>query len=173
MLTIREVTLNEKIVHGQPSKLSRHAAISRLLIEEVVRSQGELRQLLEADGVIVTQATLSRDLDELEAIKVRDREGNQRYALRGVSEQTEVPLPLPGTLERWCAQLLVKSTAVAHQIVLRTPPAAAPALAAAVDKENLPGVLGCIAGDDTVLVICATPQGAKALCADLQKMTNR
>lgn len=165
--------MSENLARNQPSKVSRHAAISRLLTDTVVRSQGELRDLLEADGVVVTQATLSRDLDELGAVKVRDRDGNQRYALRGSSAHSEAPLPLPGTLERWCAQLLVKANAVLHQVVLRTPPAAAPALAAAIDKENLPGVLGCIAGDDTVLVICATPSEAETLCTDLQQMTSR
>ncbi|EFN93774.1 arginine repressor [Mobiluncus mulieris] len=171
--TIRERALSENPVKGLPSKISRHAAISQLLTERVVRSQGELRELLETEGFAVTQATLSRDLDELHAVKVRDRDGNQRYALSATPEQVESPLPLPGTLERWCAQLLVRATAVTHQIVLRTPPAAAPALAAAIDKENLAEVLGCVAGDDTVLVICATPQEAEKLCADLQNMTSR
>lgn len=165
--------MNENPAKGQPSKVSRHAAISRLLTEQVVRSQGDLRELLETEGFAVTQATLSRDLDELHAVKVRDRDGNQRYALRGASGHAEMPLPLPGTLERWCAQLLVRATAVTHQVILRTPPAAAPALAAALDKENLAGVLGCVAGDDTVLVICATPREAAQLCADLQDMTSR
>lgn len=101
--TVRERALSENPVKGLPSKISRHATISQLLTERMVRSQGELRELLETEGFAVTQATLSRNLDELHAVKVRDRNGNQRYALNATPEQVESLLPLPGTLERWCA----------------------------------------------------------------------
>lgn len=163
----------ETAAHSIPSKVSRHSAISRLLAENVVCSQGALQELLGRAGFTVTQATLSRDLEELSATKVRDREGNLRYVLGGAVETGEIPLPLPGSLQRWCSQVLIGAEAVKNQVVLRTPPAAASALGAVIDKENLDGVLGCIAGDDTVLVICSDERQARLLQEFLMKMANR
>ena len=157
------------------SKVSRHGAIARLLADNVVRSQGALQDLLEAAGFSVTQATLSRDLEELAATKVRDNGGTLRYVLGGGASPatSEFPLPLPGTLERWCEQLLVEVRQAYNQVVLRTPPAAASALAAIIDKENLDHVMGCIAGDDTILVICDDVGAAEALRDNLRGLAKR
>lgn len=155
------------------SKISRHSAISRLLADNVVRSQGVLQTLLENAGFSVTQATLSRDLEELAATKVRDENGSLRYVLGGARATTERLLQLPGTLERWCAPLLIQATQAMNQVVLRTPPATAGTLASVIDKENLDHVLGCLAGDNTILVICDSVESATELCDKLRGLARR
>lgn len=154
---------------GVPStKAARHGLIAQLLARGTVHSQSELAELLAADGVHVTQATLSRDLVELRAVKVRTPAGALAYAVPGeggdrtpATTTTEV---LAARLARLCAELLVTAEASANLVVLRTPPGAAQFLASAIDHSVLPAVLGTIAGDDTVLVISRTPDG-EALAA--------
>lgn len=151
-------------VGGSPqTKTARHALITQVLGRERIRSQAELRDALAARGVTTTQATLSRDLVELRATKVRAAGGGQVYAIPEAGAPGQVPASVPGDeeladhvsarLARWCADLLVTAEWAGQQLVLRTPAGAAQLLASAVDDAMLPGVLGCIAGDDTVLVI--------------------
>ncbi len=145
-----------------PTKAARHALITSLLAREQVHSQVQLADLLAADGVVVTQATLSRDLVELQAVKVRSAAGPLVYAVpveggarvTAAAESTEM---LAARLARLCAELLVTAEASGNLVVLRTPPGAAQFLASAIDHSIMPGVLGTIAGDDTVLVIAAEP----------------
>jgi transcriptional regulator of arginine metabolism len=161
-----------------PTKAARHAMIAQILTRHAVRSQSELRDALAARGVQTTQATLSRDLDELRAQKVRGQGGEQVYALpvEGgarapvVAEDAE---QIAARLQRWCAEVLVSADTTANQVVLRTPPGAAQLLASAIDHSVLPGVLGCIAGDDTVLVIVRDTTGAQALTARLLDLATR
>jgi transcriptional regulator of arginine metabolism len=149
------------------TKTARHQRITDLLERQAVRSQPELAQLLARDGVEVTQATLSRDLDELGAVKVRagpglvyalPAEGGDRTPRVGVSQGV-----LDARLARLCAELLVSADSSANLAVLRTPPGAAQFLASALDHAALSDVLGTIAGDDTVLVITRAPDGGAAL----------
>ena len=84
-----------------------------------------------------------------------------------------MPLQLPGTLERWCAPLLIQATQAMNQVVLRTPPATAGTLASVIDKENLEHVLGCLAGDNTILVICDSVESAKELRDKLRGLAKR
>lgn len=143
------------------SKAARHAAIAQALHKSVVRSQSELQELLAAEGIQVTQATLSRDLEELQATKARDENGLLRYTVgSGRNPHDPTPAPIPGTLQRWCSELMTGAKQAANQVVLRTPPGAAGALAAVIDKQYFPSVLGCIAGDDTILVICSSASAA-------------
>ena len=157
---------------NQPSnpttKTARHALIIRLLQSTVVRSQVELAAALADDGVVVTQATLSRDLVELRAVRIRAADGSLAYALppeggdrsRLVDATTE---QLAARLARLAVELLVTAEHSGNMVVLRTPPGAAQFLASAIDHSVMPGVLGTIAGDDTVLVISADPEGGAAL----------
>jgi len=140
------------------TKTARHRQIVELVTHHEVRSQGELASLLADQGVEVTQATLSRDLVELDAVKVRSPSGTLVYTVPGEGGDRR-PVP-PGEsaagaarLARLCGELLVSADASANLVVLRTPPGAAQFLASALDKAELPDVLGTIAGDDTVLVI--------------------
>lgn len=155
--------------HAVPgTKTARHALITRLLQTTNVRSQGELAAALAADGVVVTQATLSRDLVELRAVRIRAGDGSLAYAIPAeggdrtplVDVTTE---QLAARLSRLAAELLVTAEHSGNLVVLRTPPGAAQFLASAIDHSVMPGVLGTIAGDDTVLVISADPDGGAAV----------
>jgi transcriptional regulator of arginine metabolism len=150
------------------TKSARHALIVDLVTSHEVHSQTELAQLLADEGVRVTQATLSRDLVELDALKVRSASGTLVYAVPG--EGGDRRLAAPGEtaaavqrLTRLCGELLVSAEASANLVVLRTPPGGAQYLASAFDKAELPDVLGSIGGDDTVLVIGRDPGGGEAL----------
>lgn len=150
------------------TKAARHALITRVLAREPVRSQGELAAALAAEGLNVTQATLSRDLVELRAVRIRTADGTLAYAVPGeggdrtphLAEDAE---QLAARLARLCAELLVTAESSANLVVLRTPPGAAQFLASAIDHSVLPAVLGTIAGDDTVLVISSEPDGGQAV----------
>ena len=121
-----------------------------------------------AEGLRVTQATLSRDLVELDALKVRSASGSLVYAVPGEGGDRRMTSPgdtaaALARLSRMCGELLVSADASANMVVLRTPPGAAQFLGSAFDKAELPDVLGVIAGDDTLLVIGRDPQGGDQL----------
>ena len=146
------------------TKGARHQQIVDLVGAHEVRSQAELAELLAATGVHVTQGTLSRDLVELDAVRVRSQSGALVYAVPGEGGDRRPTAPgetaaAAHRLARLCAELLVSAEASANLVVLRTPPGAAQFFASAVDKAELPDVLGTIAGDDTVLVIARDPKG--------------
>lgn len=133
------------------TKRARHARLAALIAAHAVRSQTELARLLAAEGVRVTQATLSRDLDELGATKVRGQDGQLVYTVDpGLAPAESVRLPLA----RLCEDLLVSAEANGDLVVLRTPPGAAQLFASALDRAALPEIMGTIAGDDTILVVC-------------------
>ena len=152
------------------TKIARHRRIVDLLQRHPVRSQVDLAELLLSEGVAVAQATLSRDLVELGAVKVRYPDGGLVYAVpgeggdrtpRGGVDQ-EV---LDARLARLCEELLVTAEASANLVVLRTPPGAAQFLASAVDHSVIPTLLGTIAGDDTVLIVTRDPDGGSEVAA--------
>ena len=150
------------------TKSARQHTIIELLARNPVRSQGDLAELLADAGVSVTQATLSRDLVELDAVKVRDASGALVYAVpaEGGDRTPRAAVETPAAehrLARLCTELLVSAEASANLVVLRTPPGAAGFLASAIDKAELASVLGTIAGDDTVLVISREPTGGDAV----------
>lgn len=151
------------------TKAARHALITALLQRGTVHSQGELAALLADEGVTVTQATLSRDLVELRAVRIRTATGALAYAVPGEggdrTPTTSATEQLAARLARLCAELLVTAEASGNLVVLRTPPGAAQFLASAIDHSVLPTVLGTIAGDDTVLVISREPDGGESLAA--------
>jgi transcriptional regulator of arginine metabolism len=152
-----------------PTKAARHRVIVDLLRRAQVRSQPELAELLAAEGFAVTQATLSRDLVELGAVRVR-RGGGLVYAIPGEggdrSPQAGLEQEhLDARLSRLCEELLVTAEASANLVVLRTPPGGAQFLASAIDHSVLPSLLGTIAGDDTVLVVTRDPDGGPEVAA--------
>jgi transcriptional regulator of arginine metabolism len=159
------------------TKNARQQRIVELLASTEVRSQTELADLLHQAGVTVTQATLSRDLVELDAVKVRAPSGQLVYAVPGEGGDRRPVLAHESAasearLARLCAELLVSAEASANLVVLRTPPGAANFLASALDKAELGSVLGTIAGDDTVLVISRDPKGGDALAQRLLALAN-
>lgn len=152
------------------TKAARHARIAELLQHSAVPNQARLAELLASDGVAVTQATLSRDLDELGAVKVPGPDGTPVYALPGEGGNTSPVAALGedaavGRLARVAAEVLVSAESSANLVVLRTPPGAAQYLASAIDHSVLPTVLGTVAGDDTVLLVARDPEGGAQVAA--------
>lgn len=153
------------------TRAARRARIVEVLGTRAVRSQTELLSLLAQEGIEVTQATLSRDLDELGAERVRHG-GGLVYAIPGEGGDRTPRAPrdpdeVSGQLARACADLLVTATPAANQVVLRTPPGAASYLAHALDQARWEEILGTIAGDDTILLVTADPSAADALATRL------
>jgi len=161
------------------TKTARQQYIVEVLSRHVVRSQTELAELLAEAGIAVTQATLSRDLDELGAVRVRNAEGVLAYAIPSEGgDRTPRVAPLESTavggrLARVCGELLVSAVASANLVVLRTPPGAAQFFASALDHAELDAVLGTIAGDDTVLVVTQDPQGGQSVADHLLGLARR
>ena len=138
-------------------KNRRQHLVARLLAEHSVTSQPQLVELLAAEGVEATQATVSRDLEDLGAVKVRVAGvDSQVYAIAELPKDQVAPLEhLRRVLGEWVVDLGVS----VNLVVVRTPPGSAHVVASALDRTGLPGVLGTVAGDDTVLVIAAAGGG--------------
>ena len=159
------------------TKNARQQKIVEILGRHQVRSQGELAELLTGAGVTVTQATLSRDLVELDAVKVRLPSGALVYAVPAEGgDRTPVvahdSAAAEARLARLLGELLVSADASANLALLRTPPGAAQFLASAFDRTELEDVLGTVAGDDTVLVISRRPDGGQALAQRFLALAN-
>ncbi|HEY9521895.1 MAG TPA: arginine repressor [Thermopolyspora sp.] len=162
------------------TKAGRHARIAELLARQPVRSQPELARLLLESGVEVTQATLSRDLDELGALKLRAGDGSLVYALPGEGGGRIPPAPVgaggespDARLRRIAEELLVSAEASANLVIVRTPPGAAQFLASAIDHAGWESILGTVAGDDTILVISRDPLGGDSLAEALLGAADR
>jgi transcriptional regulator of arginine metabolism len=153
------------------TRAGRQARIVTLLSANSVSSQSELATMLAAEGIEVTQATLSRDLEELGAVKLRGADGGvgvyivpeDGSPVRGVSGGTE-------RMSRLLGELLVSTDASGNLAVLRTPPGAAHYLASAIDRSALPYVVGTIAGDDTILVVAREPMTGTELASTLENL---
>ncbi|HET7327847.1 MAG TPA: arginine repressor [Nocardioidaceae bacterium] len=160
------------------TKAARQHLITDILARHPVRSQAELATLLDELGVVVTQTTLSRDLDELDAVKVRHPAGALVYAVPAEGGDRR-PRPAQETaasgsrLARLAGELLVTATASANLVVLRTPPGAAQFFASAIDHAALASVAGTIAGDDTVLVISREPTGGETVARRFLELAER
>ena len=140
------------------TRVGRQARIVELVTRRAVRSQTELAALLGGEGIEVTQATLSRDLDELGAVKLRGVDGGAPVYV--IPEDGSPVRALEGgtaRLGRILSELLVSADASANLAVLRTPPGAAHFVASALDRAALTEVVGTIAGDDTILVVAREP----------------
>lgn len=149
---------------GPITRTVRQALILELLEQNLVSSQMQLSELLKNKGVEITQGTLSRDLDELGAKKIRPDSGRAFYAV-GNTEETIVPTTV-GTrekLRKMLDDLLVSSDHSGNIAVLRTPPGAAAFLASFIDRVSMDEVVGTIAGDDTVFVLARDPLTGKEL----------
>lgn len=149
------------------SKARRQHRISALLEEHAVTSQGQLVELLEGEGITATQATVSRDLDELGAIKVRVPGGETVYAIPEHPVDRIAPEDhLRRVMGDWVAD-------VAHSgnlVVLRTPPGSAHVVASALDRAGIEQILGTVAGDDTLLVVAIESVGGDALASQLREL---
>ncbi|OBG87196.1 arginine repressor [Mycobacterium sp. NS-7484] len=154
-----------------PTRAGRQARIIALLSSRQVSSQTELAALLGQEGIEVTQATLSRDLEELGAVKLRGADGGvgvyvvpeDGSPVRGVAGGTE-------RMTRLLGELLVSTDSSANLAVLRTPPGGAHYLASAIDRAALPHVVGTIAGDDTIFVLAREPMTGAELASTFENL---
>ena len=153
------------------SKQRRQHLVARLLGEHAVTGQPQLVELLDQAGTPVTQATVSRDLEELGAVKVR-----VPGVERPVYVLPEPPGEQPATrehLRRVLGEWLVDVAVSANLVVLRTPPGCAHVVASALDRSELAGVVGTVAGDDTVLVVADEQVGAASLGEEIDRIAGR
>ncbi|MEO7556072.1 MAG: arginine repressor [Acidimicrobiales bacterium] len=134
------------------AKTQRQHRIARLLADQPVTSQPQLVELLAADGVVATQATVSRDLEEMGAIKVRAAGGDSAYAIPELPKEQRAP---EDHLRRVLGDWVVEVAHSGNLVVLRTPPGSAHVVGSALDRAALPQILGTVAGDDTLLVVAA------------------
>jgi transcriptional regulator of arginine metabolism len=137
-------------------KTQRQHRVARLLENNAISSQAQLVTLLAEEGVEATQTTVSRDLEELGAVKVRVRGGETVYALPELPVHQVAP---EDHLRRVLGEWVVEVDHSANVVVLRTPPGSAHVVASAIDRSGLVGVVGTVAGDDTVLVVAAEEIG--------------
>jgi transcriptional regulator of arginine metabolism len=141
----------------------RRRRIAELVRAQRIRSQFELQELLAAEGIDVNQATLSRDVRDMGLLK--GREGYEIPEEPAIAD-ADKSLALYQAVHSFLAQ----STCTQNLVVLRTPPGGAQALALELDRAAWKGVLGTIAGDDTVLVICKSPADARRTSRELEHL---
>jgi transcriptional regulator of arginine metabolism len=171
----RDASATSSAAQLPQTRTARHRRIVELLTRQPVRSQSQLAKLLADDGLTVTQATLSRDLDELGAVKIRNSDGALIYAVpaEGGNRTPLAPMGESASetrMARLAAELLVSATASGNLVVLRTPPGAAQFFASSIDQSGVEEIIGTIAGDDTVLVISRDPNGGQDLAQYLLRL---
>jgi transcriptional regulator of arginine metabolism len=144
--------------------------IRKLLTEGQITSQSQLVELLEEEGYPVTQATVSRDLDALGALKIRDDDGSVRYSLTPGTEQlSDAEIRLRRAVNDFVEEMAVSD----NLVVLHTPPGAAHLVAGAIDRALVGGVLGTIAGDDTIVIVASAEIGGDTIAAKIEEMGAR
>ena len=155
--------------NGSPrmAKTQRQHRIAKLLADQAVTSQPQLVELLGADGVVATQATVSRDLEEMGAIKVRAAGGESVYAIPELPKEQRAP---EDHLRRVLGDWVVEVAHSANLVVLRTPPGSAHVVGSALDRAALPEILGTVAGDDTLLVVAAERVGGAKVAKKLSTL---
>ncbi|MGO9583310.1 MAG: arginine repressor [Acidimicrobiales bacterium] len=152
----------------RPPKQRRQHLLARLLGEHPVSSQDQLVELLGREGIAATQATVSRDLEEIGAVKVRvpGVEGLV-YAVPELPKDQVAPLD---HLRRVLGEWVVDVASSGNLLVLRTPPGSAHVVASALDRAGLEGAIGTVAGDDTVLVVAADHLSGEELGKRLEQI---
>jgi transcriptional regulator of arginine metabolism len=151
------------------AKQQRQHRIAKLLEQHAVTSQPQLVELLAADGVVATQATVSRDLEEVGAIKVRASGGDSVYAIPDLPKEQRAP---EDHLRRVLGDWVVEVAHSGNLVVLRTPPGSAHVVGSALDRAGLTDILGTVAGDDTLLVVAAERVGGAKVAKKLSSLAN-
>ena len=149
------------------TKHQRQHRITKLLELRAVGSQSHLVELLPVRGIDATQTTVSRDLEELGALKVRLPGGETAYALPELPSQQVAP---EDHLRRVLGEWVVEADYSGNLVVLRTPPGSAHVVGSALDRSGFPGVIGTVAGDDTVLVVASESSGGAAVADRLSEV---
>jgi transcriptional regulator of arginine metabolism len=146
------------------------AAIRAAIDSTAITSQQQLSRLLAEQGFEVTQATLSRDLDELEAFKARNAQGIMSYLLPDSFDapaSMSLSAPAAAQMSKVLSGLVASVATALNQVVIHTPSGAAQYVASVIDAEPPESVLGTIAGDDTVLIILSSESTAQSYAAQL------
>jgi transcriptional regulator of arginine metabolism len=142
---------------GQATKNHRLRLVAQILEEHRIHWQKELVELLAGEGIVATQATVSRDLEELGAFKVRGPDGKMIYALPSPEEKPTSGSQLERVLGEWVGAIERSGDLV----VVRTPPGCAHVVGSAIDRARVEGILGTVAGDDTLLVVARARNGSQ------------
>lgn len=140
------------VANAKPTKAQRQHRIAQLLGKRSVTSQPQLVDLLAEEGIVATQTTVSRDLEDLGAVKVRVPGGETVYAIPEYEPDRLAP---HDHLRRVLSEWVVEAAHSANLVVLRTPPGCAHVVASALDRSGLEGLLGTVAGDDTLLCVAS------------------
>ncbi len=149
------------------TRTQRQQRIARLLTEQAVSSQAQVVELLSREGTVATQATVSRDLEELGAVKVRVPGGETVYAIPEIPfDRVTTEDHLRRVLGDWVADVAWSS----NLVILRTPPGSAHVVGSAIDRSGIDGVLGTVAGDDTVLVVATETAGGRSVAGRLSDL---
>ena len=149
------------------SKTQRQHRIIQIIEQSPVPSQQRLVELLSDAGVEATQATVSRDLEEIGAVKVRAAGGESVYAVPDLPKDRVAP---EEHLRRVLGDWVVEVTWSANLVVVRTPPGCAHVVASALDRAGLPEILGTVAGDDTMIVVAVEEVGGAKLAEHLSSL---
>jgi transcriptional regulator of arginine metabolism len=149
------------------TKTQRQHRINELIEREVISTAAQIVVRLNAEGIAATQATVTRDLQELGTVKIRDEQGTRRIVVGTASLSSPVPLD---HLRRMMGEWVVSVESSANLVVVRTPPGCAHVVASALDRSALEGVLGCVAGDDTILVIAGEERGGAQLAHEFRAL---
>jgi transcriptional regulator of arginine metabolism len=149
-------------------KTQRQHRIGLILEHNSVSTQEQLVELLSTEGIDATQATVSRDLEELGAIKVRVGGGESVYALPELPSKQVAPA---SHLRRVLGDWVVEVSWSQNLVILRTPPGSAHVVASALDRSVFDGLIGTVAGDDTVLAVAAENVGGIELARRLTEVS--
>ena len=149
------------------SKVQRQQTIARLIANHTVTNQPQLVDLLDAEGIPATQATVSRDLEDLGAVKVRVPGGDTVYA---IPEYEPARLAPEDQLRRVMGEWVAEVRKSGNLIILRTPPGCAHVVASALDRSGMDGLLGTVAGDDTLLCVAEESVGGDGLATKLRDL---
>ncbi len=155
---------------------ARRNRITEVLEHQSVTSQIQLQEILASDGFAVTQATISRDLDELRAVKVPNASGVLVYALPGEGGDATARPPEGMTnvsrLARVGAELVSSVDYSGNNVILRTPPGAAQYVASTIDHTVLPDIIGSVAGDDSILLVTRALDGGQGVAEQILELIN-
>lgn len=149
------------------TKTQRQHRISELLEREVISTAAQVVVRLQSEGFSATQATVTRDLQELGTIKIRDEYGSRRIVVSTGPKMSSAPAD---HLRRMMGEWVVSVESSENLVVVRTPPGCAHVVASALDRSALDGVLGSVAGDDTILVIASERRSGASLAEEFRAL---
>ena len=147
-------------------KPTRHVKILEIIENRTVSTQQELRRALLEEGYNVTQATVSRDINDLKLIKVRTPSGKYAYAISGRDDA----LGSPEKFSKLFSEAMIKADVAQNIVVIKSYPGMANALCSLIDAMKNPDIVGTIAGDDTIFVVLRTNDRAEMLRSELESL---